>query len=938
MKKFFAAAVLSCTALVVCAGKVGVANNITLDGKLDETAWAKAEKYSNFTMLTKRWPKAPKPLADTAFSVLADKENIYIGIKCFEPDMSKLRAKITGRDTNRLWADDCVEIFFAPTAMSDEYYQFAVGAAGATFQMFFGEKGVIRPDEFSPLYEAKTFHGKDFWSVEMRIPLEALYMTRNKFWKKEWLFNVARQRMQPEICRWSSYAVQHVAFNELDRFEKFGNFPVRPLKNDIYIKNIAAELDSENSGKLIMRADLVPPAAGKYTLEITSPALKALHKEVVTLKGYENTITTQPVTFANTGKGKQLFTMVLKNSAGKVAAARNYRAEVNFVPMQIDLAQPGYSNAFFPGQKSDRLQGKVKLLTVPEKVIATVDGKKYTLTGKGSISFDLPLDFAGKSSIPVKFDLVRAGKIVYSDSMDIRKLPKTNVSMSWIENDRLVIDGKNTFVLGWYGGESNWIVSHALKEKYPTQSAKHPVNVTQWVNMQVNRLVPGTEQRESTHDIKPSQKVLDAVKKQIEANRNKNFTLYYLEDEPECRAVSPVYLKYVYEHIKALDPYHPVMIISREPAKYVDCADILNPHPYINPVVSEDGKRLLKNDVDVIRRRCNEISSSGRKNKIIMLTPQAHSYNINNSAADYPNFDENNSSCWSAVCHGAQGITPYIWYAHCGRPSNSYGWDYLFTSLDRLGEIISSPEKPLASSAGNSMVDTRCWGYNGKYLYAAVNVSPQSQKVTLKVDSRLAGKSWYVFRENRRLTLPEKGLTLTMKPYQVLLLTSEKMDQNLPTLDQVRKRVEQDEHLRCNRGNILFGKHRDIEVSSSYCGYMYQSFMEQQDCMFDGIIDSIAWLPHVYKELWYELAFPKFVPKFSKIRVWGDNLEGMKLMIWKFGEWKTPQAKVTKGKYFVEYDYGKVWSTVKVRMEFPMRSYSNNYKNRLELYEFEMLK
>ena len=68
------------------------------------------------------------------------------------------------------------------------------------------------------------------------------------------------------------------------------------------------------------------------------------------------------------------------------------------------------------------------------------------------------------------------------------------------------------------------------------------------------------------------------------------------------------------------------------------------------------------------------------------------------------------------------------------------------------------------------------------------------------------------------------------------------------------------------------------------------------------------------------------------------HYEGMKLMIWKFGEWKTPKAKVTKGKYFVEYDYGKVWSTVKVRMEFPMRSYSNNYKNRLELYEFEMLK
>ena len=61
-------------------------------------------------------------------------------------------------------------------------------------------------------------------------------------------------------------------------------------------------------------------------------------------------------------------------------------------------------------------------------------------------------------------------------------------------------------------------------------------------------------------------------------------------------------------------------------------------------------------------------------------------------------------------------------------------------------------------------------------------------------------------------------------------------------------------------------------------------------------------------------------------------------MIWKFGEWKTPAAKITEEKYCTEYDFGKTWSTVKVRMEFPMRTFNINSKDRLELYEFEMLK
>ncbi len=923
--------------MVCCAGalSVGVAEKISIDGKLDEPSWEQTPKASNFTMLTLRWPKQPKPLADTSFSVLADRDHIYIGIRCEEPNMDKLRADAQGAGNLRLWADDAVEIYFSPTGSPDEYYQFAVGAGGATFQMFYGEKGVIRPDDYSPIYEAKTFHGNDFWSTEIKIPLEAFYMTKSKFWKSDWLFNVSRQRMNPKTHSWSSWAVLKNAFNEVERFHKVGKFPMKPAAKDIYIKEISGKLATSTQGGLILKTQQEKSTAGTYTLSIESDALEPITPSQVTLREGENRLVIPSVTFKKTGKIN--VTAVITNQHGQTVAARGYQTPLEFVPMRLDLTAPAYGNAFFPGQPSDRLQGELHFTLPVQSVRITQNGKTTEIPVKSQTAeFDLPIEFPADQSLPVKFEVFQDGKNIFCREITIRRLPPRPHTMVWIvPPGRLVVNGKNTFIHGWYGGQGDWIVSNWLKEKYPTQNDKHPVNMTRWVNLQVNRLLPGTEARESTRDVLPSKEVLEAVRKRIEDNRNSDFEIYYLEDEPECRGVSSVYLKHVYEYVKELDPYHPVMIISRDPGKYVDCADILNPHPYLNPIVNEDGRRILKSDVETIRRRCREISNTGRKNKIIMLTPQAFSYNIVNTHADYTTFDETNASIWSAICHNAQGITAYIWYAHLGRPSLNFGMDYIYTSLERLNHLLASSEAPLPVGADNPLVDVRCVVNSGQYLLAVVNVSPQSQTAIVKFASAPSVDRWFGFRENQQLTIPENGLKIDLAPYQVLLLTSQKLDERLSSLSDLRGKIVEAEHERRNRGNLLFGKHRDIEVSSSYSKYNYQAPLEQQDCLFDGIIDSAAWIPRQYEELWYELAFPKFVPRFSKARIYGNGLQGMTLKIWKHGEWQTPSAQITDSKYCREYNFEKMLSTVKIRMEFQKPQPDSS---RFELYEFELLK
>jgi hypothetical protein len=109
--------------------------------------------------------------------------------------------------------------------------------------------------------------------------------------------------------------------------------------------------------------------------------------------------------------------------------------------------------------------------------------------------------------------------------------------------------------------------------------------------------------------------------------------------------------------------------------------------------------------------------------------------------------------------------------------------------------------------------------------------------------------------------------------------------------------------------------------------------MAQQNLLFDGVLDVAGWMPRGTTDLWYELAFPKFVPRFNKARIYGNALKGMTFKIWKRGDWKQPECKIKRGKYFMEFDFGKTLSTVKIRLDFVL-----NRKNMVDICEIELIK
>ncbi len=356
----FAAALAGAMSL---AAQIKVVDSpVAMDGKLDDGAWKDAPVLSGFTNLSRAGKSAPD--AQTEFKILADKENLYVGILCKEPQMKKVDTSPSGP----MWGPDAVELFLLPSGQPDEFYQFAVTAGNNRYSMFYGESGAIRPDPYLPFWESKVFYGSGFWSAELKIPFSALYMTRGEKWKPEWLFNVSRSRTPvPETTSWSPLKN---SFHETANFNRVKGFPARNPSEDIFIRNIVPDIQSLKDGVYRGTATLSvlasAGAAGEYTLTCEEPGGKSL-SEKITLKSGLNTVTLPKVEFLKKTPGKIPLKVTLTSEKTGVAVGRYYPVDIQYHPASLAFSRPSYRATFYPGQNADLVQGVLRLKLTPEQ-------------------------------------------------------------------------------------------------------------------------------------------------------------------------------------------------------------------------------------------------------------------------------------------------------------------------------------------------------------------------------------------------------------------------------------------------------------------------------------------------------------------------------------------------------------------------------------------
>lgn len=164
---------------------------MTIDGRADEAAWAKAPVLDFILPITHEAPVSP-----TKGRLLWDSEYLYIYYDAVDRD---LRGEATGRDV-AVFHGDCLEAFFKPVPEEETYFNFEIGVRGAVYDAKNPGNDRAKWDceglQFQIVQHGTLNQPGDEdrgWNLEMAIPLRCL---REKAGEDlagtEWLFHLSR--------------------------------------------------------------------------------------------------------------------------------------------------------------------------------------------------------------------------------------------------------------------------------------------------------------------------------------------------------------------------------------------------------------------------------------------------------------------------------------------------------------------------------------------------------------------------------------------------------------------------------------------------------------------------------------------------------------------------------------------------------------------------
>ena len=880
----------------------GVKESPKIDGRLDDECWATAKWNGGFSRLANS-VKDRDVVAQTRFAFLADARTLYVAVKCDEPNMDSLKAA----PPRTIYICDEVELFLCPRGDGFDFYQFVVAFDPRSGEgvRYFSEGGIISPDPYGPSWQFARGEFEDGWCVEMAIPFSSLYMTRNAEWRDTWKVNVARMRWTGGLVN-STWSQLQQGFMEPSNFRKIKGFPKRMEADDVGITDVVAEMSGRQDGKLTGTLSFTATVAQGGEYEVSAQSVAAAS---VSLRKGENVLRV-PCAYPSNGRHKTR--IELKRKATGETYARTYPVVVDFDEIRLSLTIPEYRDNFYPGQDASRVKGHVQCATAGE-VAVTLEGPGFPKrearlpNGGGEIDFDTQGFQDGTAVLAVS-----AGEV--TREYKIRKLAKTGRRMAWISKGRLIVDGKpvlrrNLYATGYMGGKAFAERFAADKRLYLTPE------VVSGGSLEPDRVIKGLESREARKDIRPCKEYFDKIDAMIESSKDRDFVYWYISDEPECRQVSPVYLRHIYEYMKERDPYHVVLTASRGGRKYIDCADWFETHPYLNPHDDGRGNRVLETPPNKIGSYLDAFGVWDRPDKCVGFLPTLFSYRFASILNDYPTFPEYVCHVWAAMLRGGKTLNPFAYYDMGSRAALYEGNRYVNSTFAALGDFILDGKRTTLLKTP----DAECarWDLErGAAMFALANLTSERRKIPLP--DGLSGRKWRPFRGQWA-----EGRSL--EPYEVVVGVTEERGAELETYAEALALVEKLEYERTHRDNQILEKYMALGFASSSGNTRFFRLV-------DGTRDVLGWSAKA-KEPWVEFSFAEKPVRFSRVRVYGSGLENMKVAIRQGGEWKELSPKSsTAEKYMRELHFGEAHATVRLRLSFPAERGNSD----VELYEVEI--
>ncbi len=208
-----------------------VQSAITIDGVLDEAPWRQSPKIGD---LVQRIPRAgARPTERTEVTLLHDRDNLYIGVMCYDSEPSRVLASQMARDAS-LNPDDRLSIILDTFRDQSNAFHFSTNPNGALVDGLVFANGETNED-WDAIWIVKTQRSNQGWSAEFSIPFKSLSFPAGE---TVWGFNISRiiQRKLEEV-RWTGARFQTQFFQvseageitNLEGLEQGVGLDVRPF-------------------------------------------------------------------------------------------------------------------------------------------------------------------------------------------------------------------------------------------------------------------------------------------------------------------------------------------------------------------------------------------------------------------------------------------------------------------------------------------------------------------------------------------------------------------------------------------------------------------------------------------------------------------------------------------------------------------------------------
>lgn len=141
-----------------------------IDGILDDEAWNTVEWGGN-DFIQRSPDDGANPTTQTKFKVTYDDKNIYIGIKCFDPDPSKIVSRMSRRDG---FDGDRISVMFDSYFDKRTAFSFTASVSGVKGEEYVSNNGDNWDEKWDPIWYLATTIDAEGWNAEIRIPLSQL--------------------------------------------------------------------------------------------------------------------------------------------------------------------------------------------------------------------------------------------------------------------------------------------------------------------------------------------------------------------------------------------------------------------------------------------------------------------------------------------------------------------------------------------------------------------------------------------------------------------------------------------------------------------------------------------------------------------------------------------------------------------------------------------